>query len=209
MINAIFRQKLKPLEIAKVEEVSNKLNVNPNWLLSVFYFETAYTLSPSKTNPIGSVGLIGFTRDSAGTNYKTINGKRYLLSDLAKMSFIQQMDVVYAYYNEVYRMMKITSLNSFIDVYLVTFFPAALNKPLDYVFETKNLSRSLIAKQNPIFDRNKDGKIQKSEVVSYFEGLTTFKVLLDDIKDSKKKTCSLCGLSILFVFCYSFLAFAL
>lgn len=207
MINNVFQQKLGAAELAKVEEVSKKLNINPNWLLSVMYFETGYTLSPSKSNGIGSVGLIQFTRDGKGLDYKTIGGKRFYLSDLAKMSFIEQMDVVYLYYNEVYRMMKVTSLNSFVDVYLVTFFPVALNKPMHYVLETKTLSRSLIAKQNPIFDANKDGQITKSEVLQFFKSLSKFEGLSNDIDDVKKKVCQYCGLSLLLF--YSFLAIAL
>jgi hypothetical protein len=54
------------------------------------------------------------------------------------MSFIEQMDLVYKYYKPF-----IGKMNSFIDVYLVTFFPNALNKDESYVFQTKNLSASL------------------------------------------------------------------
>jgi hypothetical protein len=204
MISKLFSDKLTPAEIKKVQQVCKNLNIQANWLLAVMYFESARTLSPSILNNIGSVGLIQFTRDKAGLNYKTISGKRYLLSDLAKMTFIQQMDVVELYYKEVYRMMKVSKLNSFIDVYLVTFFPVALNKPNDYVLETKYLTRSKIASQNPLFDRNKDGKITKSEIVSYFASLTMFKKIFEaEINISKPKTNVL---PLLLIFFYSFLA---
>lgn len=208
-VSKIFSDKLTTAELNKVFEVAKRLNINPNWLLAVMYFETAYTLSPKKTNNIGSVGLIQFTRDKAGVNYKTIGGKRYLLSDLAKMTFIEQMDVVQAYYLEVYKMMKVTKLDSFVDVYLVTFFPVALNKPNSYVLQTSSLSASLIAKQNPIFDRGadgktKDGKITKAEIVDYFRSLQKFK----DIFDSEINVGGTVGISLmgLAVFFYSFLA---
>lgn len=155
-----FRQKLTAAQLLKVE-----LKINPNWLLAVMYFESGGTFSPAKRNPIGSVGLIQFTRDKAGVQYKTIGGVKYMLDDLAKMSFVQQMDIVEKYYKEARGSKKLTS---FIDTYLVTFFPAALGKPNSYVFATKNLAASLIAKQNPAFDRNKDGVIHKGEVVEYF-----------------------------------------
>lgn len=129
------------------------------------YFETGRTFSPSKKNQIGSVGLIQFTRDKAGVEYKTIQGKKYQLSELAKMSFLEQMDVVEKYYKEAMGNRKV---NSFIDTYLVTFFPAALGQPDDFVFQTKGLSASLIAKQNPVFDANKDNLIYKKEVTDYF-----------------------------------------
>lgn len=169
MIVQLFQNKLSVDKIAKVQQVSKDLNINPNWLLAVMYFESAKTFSPSIKNGIGSVGLIQFTRDKAGVNYKTINGKKYLLDDIAKMSFIQQMDLVKDYYKDVYKILKINSINSFIDLYLVTFFPRAVNKPLNYVFETSGLSASKIASQNPIFDKNKDKKITKNEVLEHFQ----------------------------------------
>lgn len=172
MIAKIFQTKLFPNNIKKVIEVSSRLNINPNWLLAVMYFESGRTFNPSVTNTIGSVGLIQFTRDKKGVEYKTINGVKYLLSDIKKMSFIQQMDLVELYYKDVKKFTgKIPK--SFIETYLVTFFPNALGKSNDYIFETKGLSSSLIAKQNPAFDANKDGKIKKSEVEAYFKTLYT------------------------------------
>jgi len=169
MIVQLFQNKLSADKIAKVQQVANDLNVNTNWLLAVMYFESAKTFSPSIKNGIGSVGLIQFTRDKSGVNYKTINGKRYLLDDLAKMTFIQQMDVVKEYYKEVFRMLKVNKVNSFVDLYLCTFFPRAVNQPLEYVFQTSGLSASKIASQNPIFDKNKDQKITKKEVLDHFQ----------------------------------------
>lgn len=166
----LLTKKLSEDKIQKVIQVSSNLGIEPAWLLAVMYFESAKTFSPSVRNGIASVGLIQFTRDKAGVDYKTIAGKKYYLNDLAKMSFIQQMDVVEAYYKEASGGKKLTS---FIDVYLVTFFPAALGKPDDYVFATKGLSASLIAKQNPLFDRDKNEVIHKGEVVEYFRELYT------------------------------------
>lgn len=81
------------------------------------------------------------------------------------MSFVEQMDIVKLYF-----MPAKGKLNTFIDVYLYVFFPVAVGKVLDFVFETSRLSSSLIAKQNPIFDTNKDGKITKNEVLTFFSG---------------------------------------
>jgi len=175
----LFKNKLSVDKINKVIQVSNDLNINPNWLLAVMYFESAKTFNPAIKNNIGSVGLIQFTRDKAGVEYKTINGKRYNLSALAQMSFIQQMDVVKQYYKGVYSMLKINKMNSFVDVYLCTFFPLAVGKPDNYVFQTSGLSASKIAQQNPIFDKNKDNQIQKNEVVKHFE--TYYKEVFKDI----------------------------
>lgn len=169
MIVQLFQSKLSSDKIAKVQQVSNDLNINTNWLLAVMYFESAKTFNPSIKNGIGSVGLIQFTRDKAGVNYKTINGKKYLLDDIAKMSFIDQMDLVKEYYKEVFRILNLKTINSFVDLYLCTFFPRAVNQSNDYVFQTSGLSSSKIASQNPIFDKNKDLKITKNEVIDHFK----------------------------------------
>lgn len=163
MVISFFASRLTPSQISKVEAVCIKLGILPDWLLAVMYMESK--LNPQATNPVsGSVGLIQFTRDKAGVNYKTINGKKYILSDLKKMDFIAQMDVVYEYFKS-----STNKMTSFADVYLVTFFPLAVGKPDSYVMQTSGLSASLIASQNPIFDLNKDKKITKGEFITYIE----------------------------------------
>ena len=163
MISSLFTKILSSDEIAKVVQVCTRLAINPNWLLAVIYFETARTMSPQKTNSIGSVGLIQFTRDSANLDSKTINGKRYGLNEIRRMSFIEQMDLVYLYYLP-YK----GKIHSFLDTYLVTFFPSALGKSDSYIISTKNLSAGLIAKQNPIFDLDKNGQITLGEIKQRF-----------------------------------------
>lgn len=162
-----FQKYLDDSKQKKVIEVAAELGINPNWLLAVIYFETAKSFSPSKTNSIGSVGLIQFTKDKSGVAYKTINGKKYVLSDIAKMSFETQMDLVEQYFKEVKKTTG-KSLNSFLDVYFAVFFPKALNQSSTYILQTSGLTASLIAKQNPIFDTNKDAKVQKSEIETFF-----------------------------------------
>lgn len=168
VISKSFKSKLSESNQIKVIEVAANLGINPNWLLAVIYFETAKSFSPSKTNSIGSVGLIQFTRDKSGVAYKTINGKKYALTDIGKMDFNTQMDLVFEYFKEVKKTTG-KSLNSFLDVYFAVFFPRALNQSSTYILQTGSLTASLIAKQNPIFDINKDGKITKSEIEGFFK----------------------------------------
>ena len=40
-----------------------------------------------------------------------------------------------------------------VDIYIVTFFPAAVGKPDNYVLKTKRLSAETIADKNPAFNR--------------------------------------------------------
>ena len=139
--------------INKVNEVSNYLGINPNWLMAVINFESAGTFSPSIENHItGAVGLIQFmpnTARSLGTS----------VSQLANMSAEDQLDYVKAYYNQFKSKIK-----SYIDLYFATFFPAAIGKAGNYVLQTSSIPPGVIAASNPIFDINQDGKITKQEV---------------------------------------------
>ena len=143
--------------VAKVKQVAARLGINPNWLMAIMYFESATTFSPSITNSIGATGLIQFMPSTAV-------GLGTTTAALRNMTAVQQLDWVEKYYKQNYKYLKITAASSYVDTYLITFFPAAVNKGLDFVIQTKNLSAALIAKQNPIFDTNKDGKITVREV---------------------------------------------
>lgn len=161
----IFSKLLTPAKIAKINEVANRLSINPLWLMAVMYFETAKTFSTTIKNQIGSVGLIQFTKDGKGKDFKTIGRKRYLLRDIASMNFFEQMDLVYLYIKENSKGKK---LNSFLDVYLTVFFPNAVGQSDSYIIQSKDLKASKIAEQNPIFDKNKDKQITKSEIGLFF-----------------------------------------
>ena len=139
--------------IAKVREICSKLGINPNWLMAIMYFESAGTFSASIKSPAtNATGLIQFMPDTAKYLGTTV-------AALAKMTAVQQLDYVYKYYKN-----YTNQLNSYIDTYLVTFFPAAVGKGDGYLIQTSSLPASLIAKQNPSFDTNKDGKIYVWEV---------------------------------------------
>lgn len=170
-VNNLFASKLTQAQHTKALDVATRLKIDVNWLLAVIYFETARTFSPKKTNNIGSVGLIQFTHDVGTPNQKKINGKVYSLAYIKSLSFNDQMELVYEYYKP-----YIGKMSSFLDVYFVTFFPLAINKPDSYVFQTNKLSSSLIATQNPVFDTNKDKKITRGEVKAFFEKWYTPKI---------------------------------
>jgi len=167
MTRVVFQDKISAANLAVVVDVCNRLKIHPNWLMGVMNFESG--LRPSALNDVsGSVGLIQFTRDKKGVDYKTINGRKYYLDALRSMTFAQQMEVVYEYLKG-----YAPKIKSFTDCYLAIFFPVAMGKPMNYVLETANLSASLIARQNPIFDTNKDAKITKTEVLDFFKNRYT------------------------------------
>ena len=131
--------------IAKVNNICNQLNINPNWLMFVMWFESR--LNPQAVNPIsGATGLIQFmpsTARSLGTTTAV----------LKHMSNVQQLDYVLAYLRPYKGRMK-----RWIDVYLAVFYPRAMGKP-NFV-----ITSDIVAKQNKIFDLNKDLDISVKEI---------------------------------------------
>ena len=140
--------------LAKVENISAKLLIDPNWLMAVMYKESR--LNPQAVNSRGgATGLIQFmpaTAQALGTS----------TAALKAMTNVQQLDYVYKYYKP-----YITKLNSYPDLYLATFFPAALGKSDDYILQTSKLSAATIADANPGIDLNKDRKITVGEFKEY------------------------------------------
>lgn len=156
----IFEDKVttnKSLFINKVILISQKLDIDPNWLMAVMNLETGGTFSPSIQNKTsGATGLIQFipsTAKSLGTT----------TAALSKMSNVQQLDWVYKYLNN-YK----SKLVNYIDLYLAVFFPIAMTKSDTYVIESDSLSASKIAAQNSGFDLNKNKKITVGEIKSVF-----------------------------------------
>jgi Transglycosylase SLT domain len=161
--NSFFRSKLSVIQLEKVQKVADLLQIEIDWLLFVMYVESHF--KTTATNPYsGAVGLIQFTRDIAGVNYKTINGKKYYLETIKNMDFNTQMDLVYLYFKSFFNRMS-----SFTDVYLVVAFPLACGKPDNFVFQTKNLSATIIAQQNPSWNTIKDNQVTKLEFINYIE----------------------------------------
>lgn len=135
------------------------------------------TYAPFKKNGVidgYATGLIQFTPDTA-------RGLKTTTWAIEKMTALQQLDLVFKYLLP-YK----GKLNSYFDVYLVVFFPAAVGKSGDdnYVFETKNISRASIAKANPAININKDGMITMAEFKQYLKN-TVPKDLWDRVFENK------------------------
>ena len=151
----------------KVIDISKKLDIDPNWLMIIMNFESA-GLKWDIENSIGCVGLIQFCADSYNVNYKTMGGKRYYLKDIKAMSPIEQLDLVYLYYEP-----RANKLFSLYDVYLYTFYPYAIGKPDSYVFGSQKSQKEVerIASQNPALDVNKDGKVTMLDYKTFINNL--------------------------------------
>ena len=140
--------------MAKLFAIAQKLNIHPEWLMIVMWNESKFKYNA--VNPYtGAVGLIQFmpaTARSLGTSTEA----------LARMSNVQQLDYVYKYFA-----WKSGKMYSLYDLYKITFFPISLGKAGNWVFESKDLQASTVARQNKIFDINKDGKITVDEFEKY------------------------------------------
>ena len=121
--------------INELEAVSTRLSIDPNWILAVMYKESR--LNPQAVNKTGgATGLIQFMPNTA-------KGLGTSTADLYNMTNVEQLKFVEKYFRP-YK----DKIKSYLDLYLVTFFPVALSKPNDWYFETKNLSKEKIGIQN-------------------------------------------------------------
>lgn len=141
--------------IDKVKEVAENLGIDPNWLMMIINVESKGTFDPSiKSKNSSATGLIQFMASTA-EDLGTTTDK------LSKMSFTEQMDWVERYYRRTGVMDKVRSAN---DLYLATFYPAAVGKPRDYVLGDNPKRIKEIAKGNPLFDPAKNGYITVGQI---------------------------------------------
>lgn len=161
----VFEDKVKnnkSLFLDAVRVVSARLGIDANWLMAVMYAESR--LSPQAQNkkfPFSgggyATGLIQFTPDTARALGTSVD-------ELYHMNNVEQMGWV-----EKYFLPYVGRLKSYADVYLAVFFPAAIGKPDNWVFEARNLSRASVARSNPIIDIDGNGEITVSEFKKYLQ----------------------------------------
>jgi hypothetical protein len=143
-----FEEYIKDNRIEFTEKVNNicaELQIEANWLMFVMWFESK--LNPQAVNPIsGATGLIQFMPSTARSLGTTT-------AILKHMSNVQQLDYVLDYLRPYKGRMK-----TWVDVYLAVFYPKAMGNP-NFV-----ITPDIIAKQNKIFDLNKDLDISVKEI---------------------------------------------
>lgn len=137
--------------IDKVRSISQSLGINAEDLMVAMAFETGGSYSPRKVNSLsGATGLIQFlssTAKSLGTS----------LEALSSMTQIQQLDYVYKYLKQ----WNIQG-GDFGTVYMSIFSPAWRKSP-DSTIVYRQGTKAYA--QNKGLDTNKDGNIQKGELV--------------------------------------------
>jgi hypothetical protein len=138
--------------IAKVIDISNKLGIDPNWLMAIMDLETGGKFTANVTNSLGYTGLIQFGDDAAKSLGTTTD-------KLRAMTAVEQLDYVYRYF-----LPHKAKLDTFIDTYLQVFFPVAVGKGDDFLIQAKGLSATKVGTANKGLDTNKDGVIHVWEV---------------------------------------------
>ena len=138
--------------VKEVIAISQRLEINPNWLMAVMELETAGTFNPAITNKLGYTGLIQFG-EAAAKDIGTTTLYLRVLSGLEQLKYVEK-------YLSRYK----GKMNSLEDTYLAVFFPAAIGKAQGWILHTSRLSAGRIANWNPLFDVNKDNAIQVWEI---------------------------------------------
>lgn len=135
----------------KVYDIAEKLGIDPDWLMGVMFIESSldHRAVNKITNATGLIQFMPYTATRLGTTTQNLLG----------MSNVEQLDYVYNYLKP-----WANKLTSLIDLYLTIFFPAGVAKPEDWVVQASTLPASLIAKQNPGYDLNRDGQITLHEI---------------------------------------------
>ncbi|PZF71570.1 hypothetical protein [Taibaiella soli] len=167
----------------KVTDIAAGLQIDPNWLMQVMYAESKLKASAQNIQKgrLIAAGLLQWTSASGAPGAP---------QSMLQRNHLQQLDWVKEYFKP-YR----GKMHSYFDVYLVTFFPAAVGKQDNYVFSTSRLSASLIASQNPAVNIVKDGKITMAEFKQYVWNSTPYGVrglvfkaqqVIQDVKQEAK-----------------------
>ena len=136
---------------AKVREIAERMECDPNYLMAVMAFETGETFSPKIRNAAGSgaTGLIQFMPATA-RRLGTTTAK------LASMRALDQLDYVEKYF----RTATGRQMRSLSDIYMAVLWPAAVGRAESHVLFRKP-SRAYV--QNRGLDGNRDGVITKAE----------------------------------------------
>jgi hypothetical protein len=181
-------EKLPDVE-RRIQQVCTLLGINPAWLMMVMWSESRLNAQSVNKQPGDSdnpqiraakraTGLIQIMPDTA-LNLGTTNQALYA------MNAIDQLGYVYKYFKP-----WTGKIKSYFDLYLVTFFPDAIGKPDNYILQTKKLSASTIAKQNPFFDVNKDGKLTVGEIKRRMYESIPKAIVAEVVSELEKKSLS-------------------
>lgn len=150
----------EPNFMKTLKQVAGRLGIDADVLLKVIKFESK--LDPQAVNPMSkATGLIQFMPSTA-------SGLGTTVEELFAMTATEQLTYVEKYYKNA----KVQPGATVGDLYILTFMPAAANKPDNFVLGNANGGRVLnldagkVYAQNKIFDQNQDGVFTKADVIN-------------------------------------------
>lgn len=138
---------------ARVQQMAQRLGMNPDHLMAVMGFETGGTYSPSVRNAAGSgaTGLIQFMPSTAA-------GMGTSTSALAGMSAVEQLEYVERYLSP-----YSGQLNSLEDAYMSVLYPAAIGRGPNHGLFRRGTTAY---RQNSGLDINRDGTVTVGEATN-------------------------------------------
>lgn len=146
--NEAFKE---PFFMKRLKEVAASLGVDENALIGIMKHESR--LNPRAVNPMSrATGLIQFMPKTARELGTTVD-------DIYKMSATEQLDLVEKYYKR----NGVKPGSNLGDLYMLTFMPAARNKPDNFILGNKEggkifgLNAAAVYAQNKVFDSDGDG----------------------------------------------------
>lgn len=145
--------KVSPGFKRKVLEITARLDISPDFLMSCMAFESGETFSPSILNAAGSgaVGLIQFMPSTAKSLHTSTTA-------LAAMSAESQLDYVERYFRP-YK----GRIRTIEDIYMTILFPRAIGRNAEYVLFTEGTKAY---KQNKGLDADEDRHVSKYEAAA-------------------------------------------
>jgi len=143
-----------PAFLREVEAMAGRLGTKPEYILAVMSFETGGTFSPSIQNSIGATGLIQFIPGTA-------RGLGTSTSELARMSSVEQLRYVEAYFSQPQYAGKLGTVEGLYSAVLSgTATPNAGDTLPNFVAGHRNYE------QNKGLDFNHDGRVTSGEAAS-------------------------------------------
>lgn len=150
---------------SKVIEISERLDIEPSWLMAVMYTESRFDTRVKNARGSGATGLIQWMPE-------TLKGDGYGMNtdQLSKLSHVQQLDLVYRYLSKVQK--TYGKFENLTETYLAVLRPKTLENKDDFcsiLFQKGTKSYG----QNSDLDKNKDGLITISDIDKHMQNLYT------------------------------------
>ncbi|MEL7340901.1 MAG: transglycosylase SLT domain-containing protein [Bacteroidota bacterium] len=137
---------------AKVRELSQMLEIPPEWLMAVMYAESAFDPGVANHQGSGAVGLIQFMPATAES--LAVSPDR-----LRRMDAVQQLEYVYLYLQQTRE--RYGEFESLTDLYLSILYPKARKQ--DYCY-TLYAEPTIAYRQNSVLDEDQDGRVTITDI---------------------------------------------